>query len=273
MHQFLSGIGTKTLHGLRYQPDFVDLEAMIDAFSKHPDVIGILEYGGRKSSEMAPGGDYDFTLIFEASPSTHYSGLHFHINGIPVDCMLLSLTDFDCAYPENPFLLAHLESKILYDRDGRILQLLCDIQDAWGRFVPATDSEITLLRFTFRHILDKLEHRLHEDPLYSRYFTFSSLDYIIECYARLHCLSIGKARQHLSYMAQQDQELYGYFNEIYTEASLDEQYRLLKRICERVLIDIGGLWQPGEVLFHWESKHSFDVEEGKRLLAYLFSQE
>ena len=72
---------------------FKTIAQFIDTLKNNDKIIGILEYGGRSHSDMTPGGDYDLTVITRKPISKNISGLHFHIAGIPVDCMIKSVDD------------------------------------------------------------------------------------------------------------------------------------------------------------------------------------
>ena len=124
---------------------------------------------------MQVGGDYDLTIIFKEQVSHNFNGLHFHIAGIPIDCMLLSVEDFFSDTPSNEFLLAHLNCEILFDRSNITQDILDRIKKTWSSPEYLSDCEINTFKFTFKHIIDKLEHRLYENELYSRYFIFLHL--------------------------------------------------------------------------------------------------
>ncbi|OPZ83447.1 MAG: hypothetical protein BWY74_04446 [Firmicutes bacterium ADurb.Bin419] len=187
---------------------------------------------------MSPGGDYDLTVIFNEPVSDNVTGIHFSIAGIPIDCMLLSINDFLGETPEDPFLLVHLNCTILYDRDNTTRNLLEGIKQRWSMPAVLSDCEVNTFRFTFKHILDKLKHRLFHDELYSRYFIFSSMDWFLQCYARIYNLEIGKPKVHLSYIKSNDPELYGMINRMYHTMGLSVQFDLLRECAERMLIKI-----------------------------------
>lgn len=193
---------------LIFETRYTTIESFIEALKKKNDVVGILEYGGRTYKDMESGGDYDLTVILDAPLSDKITGLHFHILDIPVDCMILTLSDFDCDYPDNPFLLVHLDCKILYDRNGSINTLLEKIKGKWQSVDVLSEFETMLFRFSFKHILDKLEHRLFDNPVYSKYFIYASVDWMLECYARMHHLQIGKAKAHLAHIQHENPKLY-----------------------------------------------------------------
>ena len=229
---------------------FESIAQFIDTLKRNDKVIGILEYGGRKYDDMAAGGDYDLTVITRTPISKNIGGLHFHIAGIPVDCMLKSVDDFLQDEPSSEFELAHLNSKILFDRDGTIQKLLQHINGAWGNCVELSARDIDWFRFTFKHIIDKLEYRLNDDKLYSNYFMSASMDWFIECYAKIKGLEIGKPKQHFQYINKNDPVLYCYLQRFFDTVDVDEHFSLLRLCAEYITKDIGGLWRDDEVIFH-----------------------
>lgn len=248
---------------------FTSLKEFVEHISKKGNVVGIVEYGGRTCEDMRPGGDYDLTIIYDKPISKNFNGVHFHIAGIPVDCMLLSLEDFDSEVPSNEFLLVHMNCKILFDRDGTINAIIKRIKISWKAPKEISDFEKSLFRFTFRHVLDKLEHRLFDNVLYSRYFIFSSFDWFLECYARMNNLEIGKPRSYLKYIESNNIELYNLINEMYSTTDIMLQFDMLKKCAQIMISPIGELWADNEILFHLMLEGVIDKkeqEETKRML-------
>lgn len=250
---------------------FNNIESFIEHLKKNENIIGIVEYGGRTYTDMEVGGDYDLTVIFDKPVSTNFTGVHFHINGIPVDCMILSKEDFMLDNPLNEFLLVHLNCNILYDKNNITSELLKKIQTTWAAKNKLSDSQISLYRFTFNHILDKLEHRLHDNELYTKYFIYSSVDWFLSCYANIKCWEIGKPKLYLKLIQNQEPILFDIISRLYSESSLETQFILLKECAEYMLKDIGGLWRENEVLFHLSPEGKNDEDEQNRLLNILFN--
>lgn len=255
---------------LNYISPFKDIDSFVEHIKKNDNVIGIVEYGGRTHRDMCPGGDYDLTIIYNMRISQNFTGLHFHINNIPIDCMLLSVEDFLSDSPANEFLLAHLNCTILYDKDGTTEKILEKIKRTWQVSEHLSDSEKNTFRFTFQHIIDKLEQRLHDNELYSRYFIFSSFDWFLQCYARIKNLDIGKPKNHLKYIEYNEPELFQIVNRLYSSNDLDVQFEMLKKCADYMLTPIGGLWAEDEILFHLAPNGINDEAEQKAVIRLLF---
>ena len=172
-----------------------NIEQFIDLLKQNDEIIGILEYGGKRYTDMSTGGDYDLTIITRTCLSEAISGLSFHIAGIPIDCVIKSVNDFLQDEPSNEFELAHLNCTILFDRDGTTADLIERIKHTWKPKAPLSQRDLNWFRFSFKHIIDKLEYRLHDDVLYSNYFMAASLDWYLECYAKIKNLEIGKPKK------------------------------------------------------------------------------
>ena len=255
---------------LKDNTQFKDINSLIEHLKKKVNIVGIVEYGTRACENMSIGGDYDLTVIFDKPISPNFSGVHFHIGEIPIDCMLLSVEDFTESFPANEFLLVHTNCRILYDRNDITKSLLSKIKKAWQQPKELSDFESSLFRFTFQHVLDKLEHRLYEKELYSRYFIYSSVDWFLQCYARIKNLELGKPRVHLSYIEKYEPELFAIMNKLYQETDLGEQFLLLKKCAEYMLQSIGGPWAEDEILFHMTPGGKYDEEEQKAVISQLF---
>ena len=249
---------------------FSTLSELIEHLSKLPDVAGIVEYGGRTYMDMTPGGDYDLTVIFNKPISKNFGGVHFHVSGIPVDCMLLSIDDFISPEPASPFYLVHLNCNLLYDSNGTTKKLLDEIKLKWKKSHLTDDCQKSWSRFVARHTLDKLEHRLFDNEIYSRYLIMQTADLMIETYAEFKELEVGKPKVHLSYMKQNDPFLYNHFETLYKTVDLSLQFDVLKKINAYLTKDIGGIWGNDEVLFHLLPDGVNDDGEQKEMLNYLF---
>ncbi|MBS4535311.1 hypothetical protein GOQ29_06730 [Clostridium sp. D2Q-14] len=249
---------------------FTDIISLIDHLKRKEQVVGIVEYGGRTFSNMEVGGDYDLTVILNKSISKNFTGVHFHVAGIPTDCMILSVEDFLTDSPRDPFFLVHLNCKILFDRDGITKNILERINSKWKLPEELSEFEKHLFRFTFQHILDKLEHRLYKDKLYSRFFIFSSFDWYLQCYARINNLEVGKSKVHLNYIKDSDYELYELINQMYITDNLSEQFEILKKCANRIIKPIGGLWKKEEILLHLSPGGTVISEEKEAVISLLF---
>ena len=249
---------------------FASLSEMVKHFSGLPGVVGIVEYGGRTHTNMQPGGDYDLTVIFEKPVSQNLSGVHFHVCGIPVDCMLLCVDDFALPVPPDPFFMVHMNAIILYDKDGVTKALLDDIRVKWKKPDTISDNQVMSIRFATRHTLDKLEHRLFDDEVYSRCFIAMTVSFIIEVYAETKGLELGKTKAHLHYMAQNDPKLYDSFKNLYRTADLQAQFEMLKEINTYLADSFGGMWNRNEILFHLTSNGENNESEQISLAKFLF---
>ena len=251
---------------------FVTLSELVSHLSGLPNIVGIVEYGGRTHTDMTYGGDYDMTIIFEEPPSINFSGIHFHVADIPVDCMLLSIADFTAPEPATPFHVVHLEGTILYDKDGITEKLLEEIEPIWRKPQMVTESQVAWIRFVCRHILDKLEYRLYDDIMFSKYSLEIVFMYTLETYAKLKGLEEGKPKSWFSYMEEQDVRLYACFRAAYSTCDLKEQFTLGKEISEYVARDVGGMWGKDEALFHLLPTGQFDREEQESFVEFLFHE-
>jgi hypothetical protein len=248
---------------------FRDLESFVEHLKKINGVVGIVEYGGRTYKDMSIGSDYDLTVIFEKPVSKNINGIHFHIAGIPIDCMILSVEDFN-EVPRNEYLTVHLNCTILFDRDNITKNILDRIKTEWKVPIVISDFEKNLFRFTFKHITDKLEHRLFDDILYSKYFIFSSFDWFLVCYARIINLEVGKQKSHLKFIENQNPELFQYIEKLYSSNDLKEQFEMLKKCADKMLESIEGTWANKEILFHLDPDGVNDIEEQVKTANLIF---
>lgn len=249
--------------------EYSTIALFIDHLKSKSDVVGIVEYGGRTYCDMSPGGDYDLTVITRSPVAVGIGGLHFNIAGIPVDCVIVSIDDFKAATPKSPFMLAHLNCTILFDRDNITKALLESIKTRWRSDPELTEREIGWFRFTVTHVIDKLKHRLHDDVLYSNYFMAASLECFLSCYARIENLAVGQPKLHFRHMEEHDPEMYRHFSSFYETTDTGEHFRLLQLIAQHVTKEIGGLWREDEPIFQLEADTA-STEEKDKIMELLF---
>lgn len=250
---------------------YKSIKSFIDYMKTKTEVIGIVEYGGRSFLDESLGGDYDLTIIIERPISQAFNGVHFHIGDIPVDCMILSIEDFESDLPSNPFYLVHLDCRILFDPTNRVKQLLDEVKIKWTPEPFLSDAERHLYRFSFQHVLDKLEHRLHVDPLFTKFFIHASFDWYLQCYARIYNLPIGQPKVHINHIRAHHQNLYESVNRMYSTLDIDVQYRMLRRCAQLIMDPVGGLWKRNEVLIHLLPGGEVKLEEENQLNDLLFT--
>ena len=243
---------------------------MIAHFEKLPGVVGIVEYGSRPHTNMWPGGDYDLTVIFDKPVSQNFSGVHFYVAGIPVDCMLLCVDDFATPVPQSPFHLVHLDTKILYDKDGITRAIFEDIGNKWRELPILNDNRKMWIRFITKHTIDKLEHRLYDDEMYSRYIIASTASYAVDTYAVLSNLEPGKTKIHFARMKQYDSTLYGFIEKLHKTTKLSSQFGMLKEINDYIAKNVGGMWNDNEALFHLTPDGVNDESEQELFKNFLF---
>jgi hypothetical protein len=209
--------------------NYASTDELISHLSKNDKIIGIVEYGTRKVNEMSMGGDYDISIFLERDISNNINGVHFHIDSIPVDCMILSITELEKDKPSNPLLLAHIGATILYDKNGRTQKALEHINKTWNKIVPLEDWEINFYRFFFKHTLDKIRNRLHNDIVFSNYSIALAETTLIDAYERINSLEPGKPRKVLEHMRNNDPELYAMIEAMQTSPDIEKKIYRPKR--------------------------------------------
>ena len=240
---------------------FNTIDQYITHLKCNENIVGIVEYGGRSYTNMEEGGDYDLTVFHNVNGIKSIGGVHFHIAGIPVDCMLKNINEFEKQFPLNQFDYVHLNCHIIYDKNGYLEQILNRIKTKHSKSSELTQRNINMYRFTFQHIIDKLKYRLYQDELYSQYFLTSSMDWFLECYANIVKLERGKPKLVFSYIKKHESNLYNLIKDFYNKHDLQAKYNLLIKIANYMLRDIGGVWKENELLYHLNSDSSDEKEE------------
>lgn len=253
--------------------DFETLSAFIDHLRAKPAILGILQYGNRDYRDMEPGGDFDFNVIVKDAFPAAINGLHFHINHIPVDCGIIEQAALYQDSPPSDYHCVLLKSEILYDPSGIIATRLAELKQIWTLAVPTLSiGEIAFERFIRQHIVDKFEHRMHEDEVYTRLFLSGNVFWLLEAYMKIEGLNPYDFKGALQYMKTNDPETYQRFEAFEMTHDLPQKMALTRELNTHTLRKIGGPWQKGEVIFHYAEGAESDSEAAKAyLLDLLFS--
>jgi len=243
--------------------EFATISDFIESLKFNENIVGIVEYGGRQWNDLSKGGDYDLTVITKNMISEDIGGLHFHIAGIPIDCIIKSVADFLYENPLSPFDTIHLNCKILFDREGITEGLLKRIKTAWSNSFDIAERDILWFRFVFKHVIDKLRYRLHDDELYSNYSMADAMRYFLQSYEKIKNRKPGKIKDLLKYIKENESDLYNMLENYFKASDLDTKFHYLELCADYMAKDIGGVWQEGEVLFHLNKAYTSKEEKDK----------
>jgi len=257
---------------MQQKKDFSTIEEFIKHLKSKPEIVGIVQYGGRDYRDMSLGGDYDLNVVLDSDIKTKIAGLHFHINSIPVDCGLISLNDLRQDIPPSDFHCIMLNANILHDPTGIIQELILKIKGKWKLNIsPFKESEIAFERFIKQHIVDKFEHRAYEDEVYSRIFLSGNIFFLLEDYMKINQLNPYDFKGALQIMRANDPEVYQLFTSFVKTSDLSKQIEVTKQLNHAVLAKIGGPWQKNEIVFHYkDSDDQFSDTEKQQIENLIF---
>ena len=243
---------------------------LISHLSKNDKIVGIVEYGTRQMNDMSNGGDYDLSIFIDGFVSTNINGVHFHIASIPVDCMILDITEIEKDKPANQMMLAHIDSRILYDKNGRVKKGIEKIREKWEKIGKLEDWEINFYRFFFKHTIDKIGKRLNENPMFSNYSISLAEISLLDAYERINQLEPGKPRKVIEYIFNNNKKLYRLIECIQNGNSISCRYDALVEASETVLEKYNGVWKDDEMIFHLKYNGKNDSNEQEKIIHEIF---
>ena len=248
------------------------VDELFRRLAQHPDVIGLIGYGGDHRSENFAVGDIDLFVVTQ-SWQPEVESLHFTVAEVPIDLGLITLAalrDLEPAFgfPQLPL----SEGWVLYDPTGEVGEAVAALRQRLGAERPAepTAHSVAFLRHGHRHLLDKLRGRLRSEPLLARFLLGVNPYWLMENYFRVRRLPFRGEGHALHYWRAHEPELYRTLEAFYGTSDLDEQVRLTERLTDRVLEPVGGAWQPGEVLAFGTHESRDLAEQGERVYRELF---
>lgn len=257
---------------LKLPLSFNTIEHFLNHLKDKSSVLGLLQYGARDYKDMRPGGDYDLCVVVGDDQNCGIAGLHFYINGIPVDCMVKTLSEMSRGGGENEFDDVLVGSKIIHDKHGLLEPLL---KDQWQRCNFARPAmmpgEIAWERFTLQHVIDKVQHRLESNPLFAHFLLNANMLWLLCTYIRLNQLPIGNYMAALEYMEENDQDLYICFSDFHYTLDLSRKLAVAKMLVNRILESLNGGWGHDEVILHYKDfSKVLSNQEMERALRLIF---
>jgi len=251
---------------------FKTLEDFIDHLKNKDEIIGIVQYGNRDYKNMSVGGDYDLNIIVDDKIETNIAGLHLHVNSIPVDCGIISIKDLFLDESPSDFHSILVDSRIIYDKNGSIEKQLKKIKEKWKlNIIPIKEGELAFERFIKQHVVDKFEHRLFENEVYTRIFLSGNIFSLLEAYMKINELNPYDFKNALQIMKENDNHIYKLFEEFVTNNNLENQISVTKEINNKVFNRYGGVWNKNEIVFHYKnSSDELSQIEKQKILNLIF---
>lgn len=237
---------------------------LVDQLRDHPDVVGIIEYGGARAEEGVDEGDYDCCVIVDWE-EVPVESIHFFVDGVPVDLNLRSLPQLRGEDVQRDFDASVLSGRVAYDPSGLVERLRTDLA-LDERALPPTPHDVARQRHTHRHTFDKIRGRLEERPLLCKLRLNKSVVALVEQYFWFRERAWEGEKQALKYLEEHDPTVFQLLEAFYSTGDVAEQFECAERLAQRVLEPIGGFWHEGEVLAFCET-NSEDLER-RGWLAY-----
>lgn len=237
---------------------FNSLEILITHLKGNSNVIAVIEYGFRSYTDMDLGGDYDFFIITTDKIKTEIDGLHFHVGFIPVDCNIRTLSELQKEKPVSLFDYSLFTGRIIFDKSGTIPSVLKHAELKWPPISnPFNYGEIQWERFTQQHVIDKFEHRLFDNELFSQMHLNMNINWLFDNYVRIKYKQYSEPKNVLHIMKKEHPETYNLFQEYHSTLDLKKKLEITKSLTKLILEPIGGPWKKGEVIFqpkNWEKE-------------------
>jgi len=223
---------------------------LVERLVANPRVVGLVRYGGRTIDDVSSGGDLDLFAIVEL-PTPEVEGIHFYVNGIPVDLSLRTLADLALDAPVSFIDRVLLEGEILYDPRGQVAAAIQELESS-GRWaigdLVLTEGQVAWERFCQKHVLDKVSGRLESHSLLSAFLLHTNIYWLTQAYFRARELPYPGEKPALVWLTEHDPTWTEMMERFYDTTDVKAQYQLTVRLTTRALEPLGGAWRSGEVL-------------------------
>jgi len=251
---------------------FLDLQAVIDSLVSNPLVVGIVRYGRRTVDDMKPGGDFDLFVVV-AERVNDIESLHFDVQAIPVDMNIRTFDEINRESPLLPFDFALTTGEIIYDPQNRLDALIERCKSRWQPQAQELKEHSTaFLRFSHRHPLDKVRHRLTSDPVFCQLLLASNVYWLLQNYFLIRQMPFNGERAALNWLKSSNAQVYNLIADFYGADDLHHQLAISETLSDLVFAPIGGLWREGEILALGLDDTIGDLQvKGKETFTLLFN--
>ena len=225
------------------------IDGMIALLVAHPEVLGLMEYGGARHDDESIHGDYDL-FVFLKHKDPQVESLHFYVDGVPVDLNLRSLDEIRDLALATGFELTLLDGRVIHDPTGRVAQEIRALRSRQEQAPHQTTSEerIAFIRHGTKHIFDKVRMRLDSMPIFSAYMLQQSVNWLVREYFVVRDMQFKGEKNALDYLRQHESQIYDLIEQFYATTNLSKQMDLAKRISIVALAPVIGGWREDEVL-------------------------
>jgi len=247
---------------------------LIDRLTKNPRIVGLVEYGSACAGDPEIHGDYDLIAVL-VSRDPAVESVHFRIGDVPVDLNLRTLEEIGRLDRAAGFDEVLLEGRIVHYPTGNVATALEALRKRHAAVLapPPPPGEIAVMRHGSRHTFDKMRHRLDAAPTLSALLLHQNVYWLVRNWFPLRNAEFPGEKRALAEIEERDTELYDWIRRFYETTDRRRMVDLSRRIAERVLQPVGGMWADGEILAFGPGTGTDLAKGGERIYADLFGSE
>lgn len=247
---------------------FSSLTELVERLQQSPSVLGILRYGGRKLGDESKGGDFDlYVITTERSRTrvTNIESIHFYVNGIPVDMNIRTPADLGSETPPFPMDILLAAAEIIYDKQGTLEELLNKASVTWNTTsLSLNPNRMNWERFSQKHVLDKLRHRINQNVLLSQLLLNTNIYWLLCNYFLVRNIPYPGEGSALEYLHQNDPEIYDKMTHFYQCTDMEQKFKINEELTDLILEPANGPWGNEETLFLARDQEQMIAESDKQ---------
>ena len=246
---------------------------LVDTLRNHPDVLGLVEFGRAHYADDFAAGDYDLLVILRRLDYP-VTSIHFYIGDTPIDLNLRTIEQFRLLPIAAGFERTFIRGRVIYDPTEEVAQIIAGLQQKLAQIAPDTlnEHEIARIRHWHRHVLDKVHNRLSTEVTFCTFLLQTNISWLILNFFRIHGLEYEGPRKAFDYLEHRAPEIYGWIQQFYAAADLDQAIEITHTLSELILQPIGGMWRKGEILAFGELSDAGLPEQGVLVYQALFGE-
>ncbi|MEN8904445.1 MAG: hypothetical protein ABF289_00640 [Clostridiales bacterium] len=228
-----------------------NIREFIDELKRNVRVIALIKYGKREVDDMSLGEDFALYVIMNDF-SSNIESIHFYIETIPIDVNVRGYSDLLLKKPISKTDLELFSGEILFDKSGIISRMLNKSKENWviekEEKKKISKNEIERIRYSYKHILDKLKNSLDENNLQTKFNIDITMKRLVDQYFELNDLYYDEDKL-LDIIKKNEPLFYSYLDDFYSARSIEKKYKMLSKIAGVVFKDSNGICKENEVMF------------------------
>ncbi len=221
---------------------------LIAVLGRHPQVVGVVEYGSRRRGEGDAASDLDLVVVLDGvDPGT--GTIHGWVGTTPVDLGIVTASQLESARELVGWERVLLQGRVVEDTDGRVEYLLHRLRHRDLNRTASEPAGVAGMRHGARHALLKAEAALgRADVLLARLLVSSAASWLVQHWFTARERDFPGERHALRTLREEAPEVIDALEGALSGQDIRAALTACERLAQLALQPVGGPWTTGEII-------------------------